>query len=93
MKNWLHLANWYDKWGYDGFQQAQYKQKFQNICDSDADIFPARHQTKQTPLLLTKVVKEAEEEVDKNTMLFTMVDGKIYNATTGTKSSMRYYVC
>lgn len=27
------------KWGCDGSQQSQYKQKFENICDSDVNIF------------------------------------------------------
>lgn len=37
------------KWGCDGSQQAQYKQKFQNSSDSDANIF----QWSMVPLRLT----------------------------------------
>lgn len=45
------------KWGCDGSQQRQYKQKFENSFDSDANIF----QSSLVPLQLTSV---------KNTLLW-----------------------
>jgi len=125
------------KWGCDGSQQMQYKMKFENEADNDANIF----QSSMVPLQLLygpeqrilwqnptpssprycrpirlRFVKETtditNEEIDyiksqieslssteigdlkvKHKMLFTMVDGKVCNAATHTKSTLRCYIC
>lgn len=45
------------KWGCDGLQQSQFKQKFQNSTDSDANIF----QSSLVPVLIhgAKVIADA----------------------------------
>lgn len=37
--NKCNLLEIISKWGYDGTQQTQYKQKFENTMESDANIF------------------------------------------------------
>lgn len=130
------------KWGCDGSHQSQFKQKFANDADSDANLF----QSSFVPLRLVsgcvgenliwenptpsssrfcrpirfRFVKEntdvTEEEINfvKNSsdslsktevimngnkylvshaFVMTMVDGKVCNAATGTKSTSRCYIC
>ena len=129
------------KWGCDGSQQAQYKQKFENDSYSDAYIFQSsfvplqlicsinnkiiwQNRTPSSPRycrpMRIRFVKESAEiiteEIDyiknalksikssdvtlngktfsvKHEMLLTMVDGKVCNAVTCTKSTMRCYIC
>lgn len=130
------------KWGCDGSQQSQFKQKFVNDADSDANIFqssfvPLRlvsccegeklvweNPTPSSPRFCRPIrfrfVKEntdiTEEEISfvKNSskslratevnmngtnysvshvFVMTMVDGKVCNAATGTKSTSRCYIC
>lgn len=126
------------KWGRDGSQQMQYKMKFENEPDTDANIFQSSvvplqlifgHEKKilwQNPIpssprycrpIRIRFVKETsditQEEIDyittqiealsstdiknkmsvKHKMFFTMVDGKVSNAATHTKSTMRCYIC
>lgn len=126
------------KWGCDGSQQMQYKMKFENEAESDANIFqssvvplqlvygPEKKVLWQNPTpssprycrpIRLRFVKETidvtKEEIDyitsqiealsttnidgkvsiKHKMLFTMVDGKVCNAATNTKSTMRCYIC
>lgn len=129
------------KWGCDGSQQAQYKQKFQNDSDSDTNIFQCsfvplqlacgtnnkiiwQNPTPSSPRycrpMRIRFVKESadiiNEEINyiktalnsvqpsevtlenktffvKHTMMLTMVDGKVCNAATSTKSTMRCYIC
>ncbi|PZC78080.1 hypothetical protein B5X24_HaOG202615 [Helicoverpa armigera] len=125
------------KWGCDGSQQMQYKMKFENEADSDANIFqssmvplqliygPERKILWQNPTpssprycrpIRIRFIKETtdvtNEEIDyiksqitaltksevngfsiKHKMLFTMIDGKVCNAATHTKSTMRCYIC
>ncbi|CAH2107387.1 unnamed protein product [Euphydryas editha] len=129
------------KWGCDGSQQTEYKQKFENSNESDANIFQSslvplqlicrsnkrviwKNPTSSSPrycrpmrirfihetsdvtdeeiqyynnqirsLDETKVLRATGEISIKHTMLFTMVDGKVCNAATQTKSTMRCYIC
>ncbi|XP_041969108.1 uncharacterized protein LOC121725968 [Aricia agestis] len=125
------------KWGYDGSQQMQFKMKFVNEADSDANIFqssmvplqlvygPERKILWQNPKpssprycrpIRIRFVKETTDitneeiaiiktqisELTKtrvndfsigHKLLFTMVDGKVCNAATHTKSTMRCYLC
>lgn len=129
------------KWGCDGSQQTEYKQKFENSSNCDAYIFqsslvplqltcrsnkkviwqnptpssprfcrPMRirfvHETvditndeiryfnEQIVNLEETVIQNATEQVSiKHTMLFTMVDGKVCNSATQTKSTMRCFIC
>lgn len=126
------------KWGCDGSQQMQYKMKFMNEADSDANVFqssvvplqlvygPEKRILWQNPKpssprycrpMRIRFVKETNDitneeinyikgqvtalsstEIDNNIsikhkMLFTMVDGKVCNAATHTKSTMRCYLC
>lgn len=126
------------KWGCDGSQQEQYKIKFENELDTDANIFQSSvvplqllygHEKKilwQNPTpssphycrpIRIRFIKETtniiEEEINyiteqieelvrtdignnlsvKHKMLFTMVDGKVCNAATHTKSTMKCYIC
>lgn len=128
------------KWGCDGSQQSQFKQKFESDIDSDSNIFQScfvplqlvcengkvlwRNPTPSSPRFCrpirfrftkeTTAVTEEEiakvnsdinslvpTEVDlagrkflvKHTLIMTMVDGKICNAATGTKSTSRCYIC
>lgn len=132
----------FSKWGCDGSQQSQFKQKFTNDADSDANIFqscfvPLRlvsgsegeklvweNPTPSSPRFCRPIrfrfVKEntdvTEEEINyvKNSanllsatevninrnkylishvFVMTMVDGKVCNAATGTKSTSRCYIC
>lgn len=129
------------KWGCDGSQQAQFKQRFENDGDSDAHMF----QSSFVPLRITygsncnilwqnpspsspnfcrpirmrfvketvditneeiKYVEDAAKMLEptvvtfgektysvKCNMLLTMIDGKVCNAVTDTKSTMRCYLC
>lgn len=128
------------KWGCDGSQQAKYKQKFENISDSDANIFlssfvplqifygknkviwqnpspssprfcrPIRLRFLKETVDVTKkeisYVKESANqlvptEIEINDIKFsfnhlfkmTMVDIKICNAATDTKSTSRCFIC
>lgn len=129
------------KWGCDGSQQAQFKQKFSNEADSDKQIFqssfvPLRiivsttkkvvweNPTPSSPRLcrpirirfLKETTDVTNEEIAyvtsciaglqplrvniddssfliKQCFLLTMVDGKICNAATDTKSTLRCYIC
>lgn len=130
------------KWGCDGSQQAQYKQKFYNDADSDANIFlssfvplqivcgekkkkiiwqnPTPSSSRFCRPIRFRYVKESTDitkeeinyvqnsikslnntEVDLHGQKFsfthnlkmTMVDGKICNAATDTKSTSRCYIC
>lgn len=125
------------KWGCDGSQQMQYKMKFENEADSDANIFQSsvvplqlvygpekkilwQNPTPSSPRycrpIRIRFIKETiditNEEINyiqsqitalsstkiegvsiKHKMLFTMVDGKVCNAATHTKSTMRCYIC
>ncbi|CAH1099302.1 unnamed protein product [Psylliodes chrysocephalus] len=47
------------KWGCDGSQQTQYKQKFQNITDSDANIF----QSSLVPLRLLVIIDGEQKKI------------------------------
>lgn len=47
------------KWGCDGSQQTQYKQKFENHGDSDANIF----QSSLVPLRLSVIIEEEEKKI------------------------------
>lgn len=129
------------KWGCDGSQQAQFKQKFENNSACDSHVF----QSSFVPLRITygsnnkvlwqnptpsspaycrpiriRFIKETidvtNEEISyvenaakslvptqvlfgeiscnmQCTMLLTMVDGKVCNAATGTRSTLRCYIC
>lgn len=128
------------KWGCDGSQQAEYKQKFSRNNDSDCNVF----QTSFVPLRLicsinrkviwqnptpssprycrpirirfvkesvdvindevnymqTKIENLIETKIERNitisvkhTLLFTMIDSKVCNATTSTRSTMKCYIC
>ncbi|XP_036340179.1 uncharacterized protein LOC118749491 [Rhagoletis pomonella] len=126
------------KWGCDGSQQIQYKMKFENGTDSDANIFQSsvvplqlvhgtgkkiiwQNPTPSSPRycrpIRIRFVKETtdvtNEEIEyvenqikelnktkiddisvKHKIVFTMVDGKVCNAATLTKSTMRpCYIC
>ncbi|CAH0552735.1 unnamed protein product [Brassicogethes aeneus] len=119
------------KWGCDGSQQTQYKQKFENDANSDANIFqscfvPLRlvcgengakivweNPTPSSPrycrpiteeeinyigtsansLKATKVFFNGKEFKVNYVFIMTMVDGKVCNAATGTKSTSRCYIC
>ncbi|CAH0400138.1 unnamed protein product [Chilo suppressalis] len=125
------------KWGCDGSQQIQYKMKFANETDSDANIFQSsvvplqlvygterkiiwQNPTPSSPRycrpIRIRFVKEntdvTNEEIEyvenqikelsktkiddisvKHKIVFTMVDGKVCNAATHTKSTMRCYIC
>lgn len=125
------------KWGCDGSQQVQYKMKFENETDSDANIFQSsvvplqlvygterkiiwQNPTPSSPRycrpIRIRFVKEnsdvTNEEIEyvenqikelsktkiddisaKHKIVFTMVDGKVCNAATHTKSTMRCYIC
>lgn len=125
------------KWGCDGSQQAQYKMKFDNDCDSDANIFQSslvplqliignnkkivwQNPTPSSPRycrpIRLRFIKESnditnqeishikskinaliptkyEDTSIEHKMLFTMVDGKVCNAATHTKYSMKCYIC
>lgn len=126
------------KWGCDGSQQMQYKMKFENEADTDANIFQSsvvplqliygddkkilwQNPTPSSPRycrpIRIRFVKETadvtNEEIDyissqiealentsvgddyfiKHKILFTMVDGKVCNSATHTKSTMRCYIC
>lgn len=47
------------KWGCDGLQQTQYKQKFQNSSDCDANIF----QSSLVPLQLVVVINKEQQKI------------------------------
>ncbi|GBN65799.1 hypothetical protein AVEN_274814-2-1, partial [Araneus ventricosus] len=129
------------KWGCDGSQQSRFKQAFQNIGDSDANIFQTScvpiklnanvHEKKktiwqnptpsstrfcrpirirfvhETPDIINEEIRYIEDQINmlnktelpteggvlkiKLTVLLTMVDGKVYNAATGTTSTMKCY--
>lgn len=130
------------KWGCDGSQQAQFKQKFLNDADSDANIFMSsfvplqitcgqdnirvvwQNPTPSSPRYCRPIrfrfvkettdvtneeinyVQDAAKSLKRTTVnlkgqLFsvatifkmTMVDGKVCNAATGTKSTSRCYIC
>lgn len=129
------------KWGCDGSQQREYKRKFKNDADSDANIFQSsfvplqlvvrsnkkivwQNPTPSSPRFCRPIrirfVKESaditNEEISyiehasntlaatnvtlngnfysvKHTMLLTMVDGKVCNAATETKSTLRCFIC
>lgn len=130
------------KWGCDGSQQSQFKQKLDNDTDSDSNIFQScfvplqlvcgdsnekvlwNNPTPSSPRFCRPIrfrfIKETNDvteeeiryvknaisslvptEVDiagtkfliKNTFIMTMVDGKVCNAATGTKSTSRCYIC
>ncbi|KAK9688610.1 hypothetical protein QE152_g35188 [Popillia japonica] len=130
------------KWGCDGSQQAQYKQKFDSDGKSDANLFlssfvPLRivcgknnkkviwhNPTPSSPRFCRPIrfqfVKESTDvtkeeiryiresvnalkptEINLNQIKFsfkhsfemTMVDGKVCNAATGTKSTSQCYIC
>ncbi|CAH2106515.1 unnamed protein product [Euphydryas editha] len=130
------------KWGCDGSQQAQYKQKFMNDADSDANIFlssfvplqivcgkdkrkivwqspttssprycrPIRFRFIKESVDITKdeinyvrdsvkSLKATEMELNgqkfsfSHSLKMTMVDGKVCNAATDTKSTSRCYIC
>ncbi|KAK5641968.1 hypothetical protein RI129_010515 [Pyrocoelia pectoralis] len=128
------------KWGCDGSQQSQYKQKMDSD-DSDANIFQScfvplqlvcgdnkntlwQNKTPSSPRFCRPIrfrfVKEnndvTEEEISyvteaissliptvidiqgkkfviKHKFVMTMVDGKVCNAATGTRSTSRCYIC
>ncbi|XP_050298635.1 uncharacterized protein LOC126737681 [Anthonomus grandis grandis] len=123
------------KWGCDGAQQAQFKQKF--VCDSDtsanlfqSSLIPLRlicslngkilwqNPTPSSPRYCRPIrlrfiketadvtreeisyIKDASKNLNKtkvqmkeNTMMLTMVDGKVCNSVTSTSSTMRCYIC
>lgn len=128
------------KWGCDGSQQAQYKQKFENDSACDSHIFissfvplritygsnkilwqnPTPSSSNYCRPIRVRFVKETvdvtNEEIQyienaesklkptsvtfgsrsykvKCNMLLTMIDGKVCNAATGTKSTLRCYIC
>lgn len=125
------------KWGCDGSQQVQYKMRFENETDSDANIFQSslvplqlvygaekkmlwQNPTPSSPRycrpIRIRFIKETtdvtNEEIEyietqikelnktkiddksvKHKIVFTMVDGKVCNAATHTKSTMRCYIC
>lgn len=129
------------KWGCDGSQQAQFKQKFENDSGCDSHIFqssfvPLRlvygeknkilwHNTTPSsprycrPIrirFLKETVDITNDEINnveaaakklepisvtiggrsyvvKTKMMLTMIDAKVCNAATGTKSTMRCYIC
>ncbi|CAH0546785.1 unnamed protein product [Brassicogethes aeneus] len=130
------------KWGCDGSQQAQYKQKIDDDAALDANIFPSsfvplqiycgqqrkkinwqnpipssprycRHIRFRFVKESTYVTKEEISYVEKSskqltptqvslhgsTFTFehifkmTMIDGKVCNMATGTKSTSRCYIC
>lgn len=128
------------KWGCDGSQQTQFKQKFESSSDSDANIFqssfvplrlfcssnnkiiwqnPTPSSTRYCRPIKISFVKESlditqseiadiESKISrlnktviegdrtlevKHTLAFTMVDGKVCNAATNTKSTMKCYIC
>lgn len=131
------------KWGCDGSQQSQYKQKLGSETYSDANIFqssfvylqlvsemhnqknviwqnptpsssrycrPIRirfvHETtditneevqyvenKITSLQRTGVQTPSGLALVEHKLLFTMIDGKVCNAVTGTKYTQRCYIC
>lgn len=131
------------KWGCDGSQQTQYKQKFQNNTESDANIFqsslvplrllcgkdkdnkkiiwqnpvtssprfcrPIRiNFTKESTDITKNEINYIEAKINslnktqiggnrcmevKHTLAFTMVDAKVCNAATDTRSTMKCYVC
>lgn len=138
--NECNTLNMICKWGCDGSQQAQYKQKFESDSGSDAHIFitsfvplritygtdkilwqnptpsssyycrPIRIRfIKETTDVTNEEIKYIENAANnlrptsvtlgsrdyemKCNMLLTMVDGKVCNAATGTKSTMRCYIC
>ena len=129
------------KWGCDGSQQSQFKQKMQNDA-TDSNIFQScmvplqvvcgkntkkiiwQNPTPSSPRycrpIRIRFVKESTDttndeisyirnQIDslennlftreglsasvKHSMAFTMVDGKVCNAATQTKSTMRCYIC
>lgn len=128
------------KWGCDGSQQAQYKQKFESDDASDSHIFlssfvplritygnnkilwqnPTPSSSHYCRPIRVRFVKETADVTNdeiqyienaannlkpttvtlgsrdyemKCNMLLTMVDGKVCNAATGTKSTLRCYIC
>lgn len=130
------------KWGCDGSQQSQFKQKQQSDTDSDSNIFQScfvplqlvygnnnekvlwNNPTPSSPRFCRPIrfrfIKETtdvtEEEIRhvenaisslvptevyiagkkfliKYKFIMTMVDGKVCNAATGTKSTSRCYIC
>lgn len=130
------------KWGCDGSQQSQFKQKLESDTDTDSNIFQScfvplqlvcgnnnekvlwNNPTPSSPRFCRPIrfrfIKETSDvteeeirhvksaisslvptEVDisgkkffiKHTFIMTMVDGKVCNAATGTKSTSRCYIC
>ena len=128
------------KWGRDGYHQMQYKQKFENIADSDAHIFQSsmvplqllckvnqkviwQNRTpssprfcrpirilfaKETAELTKQKINHIKDKISKLNslkitepktisvkykMAFTMIDAKVCNAATDTKSTLRCYIC
>lgn len=129
------------KWGCDGCQQSEYKQKFKNDADSDANIFQSsfvplrlvsqsnekiiwQNSTPSSPRFCRPIrirfVKESADIINeeiayvdhsynsleatnvvvngnpcyvKHKMLLTMVDGKVCNAASDTKSTLRCFIC
>ncbi|KAK9732328.1 dsRNA-gated channel SID-1 [Popillia japonica] len=126
------------KWGCDGSQQSQFKQKFLSDPDCDENIFQSslvplriicgtnkknlwQNPTASSPRycrpIRIRFVKESTditrdetnyiEEKIKNlkptkinadvsvehSMMFTIIDGTVCNAATGTVSTMKCYVC
>ncbi|CAH1115460.1 unnamed protein product [Psylliodes chrysocephalus] len=130
------------KWGCDGSQQSQFKQKLESNIDSDSSIFQScfvpfqlvsedkngnvlwNNPTPSSPRFCRPIrfrfIKETnyvtEEEIThvksaitslvptevdlggkklliKHKFIMAMVDGKVCNAATGTKSTSRSYIC
>lgn len=125
------------KWGCDGSQQMQFKMKFDNDIDSDANIFQSsvvplqlickfnkriiwQNPTPSSPRYCRPIrirfiqetsdltneeihyikaqiaslsVTKFENTSIQHKLLFTMVDGKVCNAATHTRSTMRCYIC
>lgn len=130
------------KWGCDGSQQSQFKQKLESDADSDSNLFQScfvplqfvcgdnnekvlwNNPTPSSPrfcrpirfrfvketadvieeeirhvesaissLVPTEVDLSGEKYIFKHKFIMTMVDGKVCNAATGTKSTSRCYIC
>lgn len=129
------------KWGCDGAQQTEYKQKFDCKTDTDANLFqssfvplrlisstndkvvwqnPTPSSSRYCRPIRLRFIKETsdvtKEEINyienaaknlektevqlgnktcvvSHCMMLTMIDGKVCNAATDTKSTMRCYIC
>ncbi|KAK9708261.1 hypothetical protein QE152_g27296 [Popillia japonica] len=79
------------KWGCDGSQQVQFKQKYDNEDVTNEEISYIENQI--ATLKVTEGIQENYSFSVEHKMTLTMVDGKVCNAATSTKSTMKCYIC